>query len=798
MPPLLHLACAWIAGAFVGSSHAPLVNATAAMAGIAALCGVCLGLSRARDRGFSAAACIALAVVASWYARTDRERAARCRQLLADHINRGDTLVVAFDDPVGARSTTRTVARPATHVTAPAASTVRGVVQETIAQSTCRVPVSARVRGRGKAGIWLAFTGSALVTSRGLRLTGEVRPSAATHTDWPRWLRARTGAVIDRDYGVQAPMVRALLIADQDVISPRVRDTFADAGLVHMLSISGLHVAIIAGALLTLGSALRCTQRTSYAAAMVVIVLYVAILGAPAPAVRSAVMLGVVGLSKTLQRPTHPWTALALGAVVPTMSPATVQDLGWQLSVSGMAALVAARAMLRRARFAERRALRGRVKRVVRALQQLRGWRYSLLREAVTGTVATAVTAPIIAWTFGRVSVIAPLSNIAAAPLVAFIQPVLFLSMVFSPWPQLSGLVAAASGPPLALLGALADAAAQMPYATLHMAPTASGAVCAGIASAAFVRATAARRWWPGLLVALSALTMAVWLPMIVWTRGELELHMLDVGQGDAIALRTPRGRWLLVDAGRRWEGGDAGRRTIVPYVRRFGGPVAGFVLTHAHEDHVGGARSIVEALHPGRWWEPAFVTTSEAYRHALAAVQHTRTPWRRVTPGDRWLLDGVEIRVLAPDSAWTARQRDANETSVVLRVSYGQVAFLLTGDAEREEEEWMLAHVDPDDLRADVLKLGHHGSKTSSTDAFVTAVGPRVGLVSVGAGNRYGHPSAVTLEAFAERGIPLLRTDLEGTLVLSTDGVLLQARVGRERWRVPARSDRLRGVAAH
>ncbi|MCC6244611.1 MAG: DNA internalization-related competence protein ComEC/Rec2, partial [Gemmatimonadaceae bacterium] len=715
-----------------------------------------------------------------------RERAELCRRLLADRVNRGDTVSVALDDPVGARASPRAARTPA--------ATVRGVARHTIAQTACHVPVFARSTGHAVAGRFVAFSGSAIATSRGLRLIGEVRPGSAARTDWPRYLRARTGAVIDRDYGAQAPMVRALLIADQDGIAPRVRDTFADAGLVHMLSISGLHVAIIAGALLTLGGALRRSQRTTYAAAMVVIVLYVAMLGAPAPAVRSAVMLGVVGLCKTLQRPTHPWTALALGAVVPTVTPGVVLDLGWQLSVSGMAALVAARALLRRARFAERRSLRGRVRRVVRTLQQLRGWRYALVREGVTGTVATIVTAPIIAWTFGRVSVIAPLSNIIAAPLVAFIQPVLFLSMLLSPWPSVSGTVAAASEAPLALLARIAERAAQVPFATLHVAPTVAGALCAGVASAAMVRATAAKRWWPGVLVSLAALTLGVWLPMVAWQRGALELHVLDVGQGDALALRTPRGRWVLVDAGRRWDGGDAGRRTIVPYVRRLGGPVAGFVLTHAHEDHVGGAASIIDALRPGRWWEPAFVTTSEAYRHALAVLQRARTPWRRVTPGDRWVLDEVEIRVLAPDSAWTAQQRDANETSVVLRVSYGQVVFLLTGDAEREEEAWMLAHVDSADLRADVLKLGHHGSKTSSTDDFVDVVQPRVGLVSVGVANRYGHPSAVILEAFADRGIPLLRTDLEGTLVLSTDGVRLEAQVGRERWRVPVRARESRG----
>lgn len=159
---------------------------------------------------------------------------------------------------------------------------------------------------------------------------------------------------------------------------------------------------------------------------------------------------------------------------------------------------------------------------------------------------------------------------------------------------------------------------------------------------------------------------------------------------------------------------------------------------------------------------------------------------WHRARPGDRWQVDGVDLRVLAPDSAWTAAQRDANETSVVLRVALRDVVFLLTGDAEAEEERWLLANAESGLLRADVLKLAHHGSRTSSTSPFLDAVAPRIGVVSVGAGNSYGHPSAETLREFADRGVPLLRTDRDGTLVVSTDGRMVEVEVGRERWTLP------------
>ncbi len=778
MPPLIHLVTAWLVGAFSGSTEALGGQGIPTLSLVVGVAGGVIGWCRGVDRRTTALVCTIVAVVAAASARLSAHQQRVCRVTLAAVLARGDTVDAVFDDDAR-RGASR----------AQGDGPVRGLAAGRGRVARCRVPVIVRVvSGHALAGQWVALSGRALVTTRGLRVDARLTSVRPARRDIMRVARGRAGAIIDRDFGANSPVVRALLIADQDGIAPSVREVFADAGLVHMLSISGLHVAIIAGALLLVLRAARLTRTVAFAVSMIVVVLYVVMLGAPPPAVRSAVMLGVVGLSERLQRPTHPWTALALGALLPTVQPTVVLDLGWQLSVSGMAALVAARALLRRVRLAERRQHRRSIRRVLSWVQELRGWRYVLLRELVTGTVATIVTAPLIAWTFGRISVIAPISNLLASPLVAFVQPALFLSVITSPWPALSKLIADATAPGLAALQGVAEYAARIPHATLHLAPTAAGAICAGVASAAGVRATASRRWLPGFAVAAGALTCAIWLPLLGLRTGHMEMHVLDVGQGDAIALRTPRGRWLLIDAGRRWEGGDAGRRTVVPYVRRLGGPVAGLVVTHAHDDHIGGALSVLQALSPRAFWEPAFVTPNATYRATLDFLRRTALPWHRVQPGDRWVLDDVEIGVLAPDSAWTARQQDANETSVVLRIRYGAVVFLLTGDAERAEEEWILANTERELLRADVLKVGHHGSKTSSSEAFLDAVQPRLGVVSVGAANSYGHPSPSTLRAFADRSIPLLRTDSEGTVVFSTDGRDLVVRTGAERWVVPPR----------
>jgi competence protein ComEC len=152
------------------------------------------------------------------------------------------------------------------------------------------------------------------------------------------------------------------------------------------------------------------------------------------------------------------------------------------------------------------------------------------------------------------------------------------------------------------------------------------------------------------------------------------------------------------------------------------------------------------------------------------------------VRPGERLDIDGVELEFLAPDSSWTVALDDPNAASTVVRARFGNVRVLLTGDAEAEEERWLL-EANHGALRAEVLKVGHHGSRTSSTDAFIAAVRPRIALVSVGAANAYGHPSPEVMRRLAAAGATVLRTDQLGTVILRTDGRRLEVEVAGHRW---------------
>jgi competence protein ComEC len=338
----------------------------------------------------------------------------------------------------------------------------------------------------------------------------------------------------------------------------------------------------------------------------------------------------------------------------------------------------------------------------------------------------------------------------------------------------------------LAAVDMVATVATRIPFAAVPVAPTLWTVALLGVVAVSIVIACSSAggsAWASRGLIAAGAAIAAITIGVqVTGGSGVVELHMIDVGQGDAVALRTPKGRWLLFDAGRSWAGGDAGRSAIVPYLLRRGGALHAFVLSHPHADHVGGGASVIAALRPTQYWDGAYIAGSEPYRASLDEAIKRRVAWHRVHPGDSLIVDGVRVRFLAPDSAWTASLADANEASAVALVEYGRVRFLMTGDAESGEEDWMVAR-DAAALHADVLKVGHHGSSTSTSAPFLAAVHPKVALISVGAANTYGHPSNSIVHALVSSGAQVLRTDHLGTVVVRTDGHSLSVEAGGERW---------------
>lgn len=244
---------------------------------------------------------------------------------------------------------------------------------------------------------------------------------------------------------------------------------------------------------------------------------------------------------------------------------------------------------------------------------------------------------------------------------------------------------------------------------------------------------------------------------------GNLEMAVMNVGQGDGVLITLPSGKHALIDAG--WDA----RYGVMPYLRAKGVErIEYVVMSHPHADHIGGIRSILEMYDVDVIYDCGLAHTSATYRNILTTIQERGITYIPAKAGTALDWDtNVTVRVLHPDHPGHS---NINDNSIVLHLQYKDVAFLLTGDAELDAERTILNRFGKN-MRADVLKVAHHGSRTSSSEAFVAAVAPKFAFISCGEGNSFGHPRRECLETLTEAGAKIFRTDLAGYLIASTDG---------------------------
>lgn len=253
-------------------------------------------------------------------------------------------------------------------------------------------------------------------------------------------------------------------------------------------------------------------------------------------------------------------------------------------------------------------------------------------------------------------------------------------------------------------------------------------------------------------------------------TPGLMKVNFIDVGQGDSILVQLPDGRNMLVDAGTR----DSGIK-VINYLKKTGiKKIDYLVATHPHEDHIGGMAAVIRDFDIGRIYMPKVTHSTKTYQDLLRAVQSKGLKITVAEVGVEIInSDGISAEILAPNSE---AYEDLNNYSAVIKLTFNKISFLLTGDALAQSENEMLAK--GLDLKADVLKVGHHGSYSSTSPAFLHAVNPKHAVISVEAGNDYGYPHDAALRRLS--GIQLYRTDLDGNVVFITDGAGLQVSAGR------------------
>jgi len=553
----------------------------------------------------------------------------------------------------------------------------------------------------------------------------------------------------------------ALVIGDQRAVDQKEWTVFSRTGVGHLISISGLHITMIAGLFAAVMSALwrrsffignalplrLPAQKAAVLAGAAAALMYVLLAGFGVPAQRSLYMLLVVALALWTGRIASVSHVLCVALlVVLVRDPWTVLSPGFWLSFGAVGTILYATAG--RTRPLTDPSLSAPATRV-------KTWLGSLKTGAHTQYVVTIGLVPLTMLLFGQISLVSPLANAIAIPLIGMLVTPLALIGSVLPTPLSSWLLLFAHTL-VELLASVLTWLSSLPLA-VWQAPLPSTWV--------FVTALIATMWmlaprgWP-----LRWLALFGWLPLVLQSEtrpgeGEMAVTAFDVGQGMALLIETSQHR-LLYDTGPYYSPeSDAGSRVVVPYLKARGiSAIDAVVISHSDNDHSGGALSVFKAISVDR----VYSSLPQDHRIVAAAPAHTRCQ-----DGQSWNWDGVQFDMLFPAAANYERDAGkANAMSCTLKITNGAYSILLPGDIEKaQEQQLILRHAGK--LQSTVLLAPHHGSGTSSTIGFLQEVDPRVALFQVGYRNRFRHPKAQVLERYEQLGIENYRNDRAGAILL-------------------------------
>ncbi len=634
-----------------------------------------------------------------------------------------------------------------------------------------------------------------------IRIIGTGSGIFRTIQDWRERIRQ---AFLASTSGPGSAILQAMVLGEEGGLTDDIRERFMAAGVTHIISISGSHlgmVALFCFGLVRLLMSLMPERRYLLLTLLVdpkkiaawitvpLVVFYTLLAGGQVATVRSLMMIMAALAALLLDRENALMHSLAVAALVILIAgPQALFDISFQLSFISVLSIGYAVVLWSELGI-----------KAPNAFQKIRNSTVLLIIISLTTSLATG---PLVAHYFNQVSFAGIISNMVVVP---------FAGMVVVPLGLFSGVLSLFTHHlPLAALNQFiadlfigtVDFFSGLPFAEFH--PPSPGIIwllCYGvlvISTASLIRSRLLYRFKPleyssrTSWVSKIMITLAGTLLIIVSVHALLpaqgiEVAFPDVGQGDSALIRLPTGKNILIDGGGTYDNRfDVGRRVLAPYLWNKGVRRLDLVvLSHPHPDHMNGLRSILKKFNVAEVWTHGRDADLPGYDEFNRVIAERNISRKFVSADDPPVqLGGVELRVLHPAPGFRSRERKAyaaeNDGSLVVRIAAREGAFLFTGDIGAEAEKALLRSVR--NLRCDLLKVPHHGSKSSSTEAFVSAVRPAAAVVTVGRGNPYHHPSADVLERYENSGSQIYRTDRDGAIVLSADGGSLRPLPGMNR----------------
>lgn len=537
-----------------------------------------------------------------------------------------------------------------------------------------------------------------------------------------------------------------------------IKETYKRAGVAHLLVASGMHLGILVGVCLFIVRSTRLPPWLGILITSIVNFLYALMTGFGPSILRAAIMAEIMLVGLLFEKEKEIYTSMALAAfVILLFNPRYLFEVGFQLSFGATLSLIYISPVIN---------------------ERIKTFIPKYFSPIISAAIAPVlVSVPITLFHFSQTSIIGVLTNILLLPWVGVIVILGFVSTVLGAvFLPLGELI---NGSNLILLWAanwIVTTLASLPFAQIFMPPPKLPVIIGYYICIAGMVEVLRRGRFPRMnkfriaAVALAILSVLLWNAALSDETGGLTITVLDVGQGDSILIETPSKRRVLVDGGVK----KMGERVVVPFLLKNGITRLDMViLTHPHEDHVGGLPAVLNKIKVDSVLDTGFVCKSESYRRFLDLVEKNKIKYRLARGGQTINFGkGVVAKVLHPTLPFlTDTNSDANNVSIVFRMQYGKFSMLFTGDNEHEGEERILEMFPASCLASNILKAGHHGSRTSTSDHFLSAVNPKVAVISCGKRNKFKHPHKSTLQKFESHGVKVYRTDQHGAVVITSDG---------------------------